>query len=88
MTVYPADFPSVVFHTEHVCSTKHVHHKRVFLMEIRDDRQAAVAAPVDDDEGRENQERRAAEEPEEAENCEVDDVKILPVWMFLRLFYM
>lgn len=79
MTVYPAYLLSVVFHAEHVCSTNYVPHKIVFMTEIRDGREAAIAALMDEEEGRENQERRAAEEPEETENCEVDDVKTLPV---------
>lgn len=56
------------------------------MTEIRDGRKAAVTALMDEEEGRENTEGRAAEEPEETENCEVDDVKTLPVCCFCCCF--
>lgn len=42
---------------------------------------------MDDEGGRENEEWRAAEEPEETENCEVDDVKTLLLVSLLQFIY-
>lgn len=50
------------------------------MTEIRDGREAEVAALMDEEEGgRGKTGGRAAEEPEETKNCEVDDVNTLPV---------
>lgn len=86
MPVHHAYLSSVVFCAEPVRSTKYVHHYLVFMTEITDGRQATVAAVMDDEEGRENGERQAAEEPDETEICEVDDLKTLPVLFFVFCF--
>lgn len=85
VTDHLASFPSVVFRGEPVRFTKYDGHLVLFMAESQHGRQTAVAALMDDKEKRKRKERRTAEEPEETENCEVGDVKTLPVWVFSPL---